>query len=96
MSSEEFDRVDWSRRYVCHKVVSAMQVKYWHHLGDDLVMVELVDDTKLELDREWWEAKNPFDRAGGYLVKYDDGYVSWSPKDALESGYTELNEETAR
>lgn len=25
-----------------------------------------------------------------YLVQYDDGYTSWSPKDAFEQGYTLL------
>lgn len=27
---------------------------------------------------------------GGYLVRYDDGYVSWSPKAAFEGGYTKV------
>lgn len=27
---------------------------------------------------------------GGYYVVYDDGYVSWSPTKAFESGYTKL------
>ena len=26
----------------------------------------------------------------GYFVQYEDGYVSWSPKDAFEEGYTEI------
>jgi len=26
----------------------------------------------------------------GYFVKYEDGYTSWSPTDAFESGYTEI------
>ncbi len=25
---------------------------------------------------------------GSYLVVYEDGYVSWSPKDVFEAGYT--------
>lgn len=27
---------------------------------------------------------------GGYLVKYPDGYLSWSPKEAFEGGYTKI------
>lgn len=27
----------------------------------------------------------------GYIVKYPDGYISWSPKEAFESAYRELN-----
>lgn len=29
-------------------------------------------------------------KAGGYLVVYSDGYTSFSPADAFESGYTLL------
>ena len=27
----------------------------------------------------------------GYIVKYPDGYISWSPKDAFENTYRELD-----
>lgn len=30
------------------------------------------------------------DRAPGYMVKYPDGYVSWSPKAVFEDAYREL------
>ena len=26
----------------------------------------------------------------GYKVKYSDGYISWSPKEVFEEGYTEI------
>ena len=29
-------------------------------------------------------------QAGGYYVMYQDGYVSWSPAEAFESGYTRV------
>jgi hypothetical protein len=32
---------------------------------------------------------NRIDRPG-YLVKYPDGYVSWSPKDVFENAYREV------
>ena len=28
--------------------------------------------------------------ARGYKVVYEDGYISWSPKDVFEAGYTEI------
>lgn len=31
------------------------------------------------------------DSAEGYMVKYPDGYVSWSPKDAFETAYRPLD-----
>lgn len=27
----------------------------------------------------------------GYLVKYSDGYISWSPRKAFEEGYTRID-----
>ena len=35
------------------------------------------------------ENENPEDK--GYLVKYSDGYESWSPKDVFEAAYKECN-----
>ena len=32
--------------------------------------------------------ENPADE--GYLVKYSDDYISWSPKDAFEEAYSEI------
>ena len=29
-------------------------------------------------------------RSGGYYVRYEDGYESWSPAEAFEGGYTKL------
>lgn len=29
-------------------------------------------------------------RAPGYLVRYEDGYLSWSPVKAFEEGYTRI------
>jgi hypothetical protein len=28
---------------------------------------------------------------GDYFVRYDDGYVSWSPKKAFDDGYVQVN-----
>lgn len=35
-----------------------------------------------------WEQEK--DGKPGYSVKYEDGYVSWSPKEAFEAGYTAI------
>lgn len=34
------------------------------------------------------ENKNPNDK--GYIVKYSDGYISWSPKSVFEEAYDEI------
>ena len=31
-----------------------------------------------------------YPKRGGYYVRYQDGYESWSPADAFEGGYTRI------
>ena len=31
-------------------------------------------------------------KVGGYLVRYEDGYLSWTPAEPFESGYTLVDE----
>ena len=40
------------------------------------------------VEREYVQKHNP--EAGGYYVVYQDGYISWSPAEAFESGYTRI------
>ena len=35
------------------------------------------------------EDENPLD--DGFLVEYEDGYISWSPKDTFEAAYTDVS-----
>ena len=35
-----------------------------------------------------WKNENPNDK--GYIVKYSDGYISWSPKSVFEEAYDEI------
>jgi hypothetical protein len=44
----------------------------------------------ISVDREYVRKHNP--QAGGYYVVYADGYKSWSPAEAFESGYTRVSE----
>lgn len=82
-------------RYQCHKQVSALKIKavipnprgFELHFEDERFAPHEVSAS--------WVAKHrtgPIDSfellAGGYLVAYDDGYLSWSPAGAFESGYT--------
>ena len=39
-------------------------------------------------DYNYVKKHNP--QAGGYYVVYEDGYKSWSPAEAFESGYTKM------
>ncbi len=40
------------------------------------------------VDHAYVRKHNP--QAGGYYVVYEDGYTSWSPAEAFESGYTRI------
>lgn len=79
------------KTYVSHKRVKAAQI----------VSVGQVDATNgsrpLALDDgENFTATHPMcqryePKTGDYLVEYDDGYRSISPKHAFEDGYTEVD-----
>jgi len=51
---------------------------------------------RVKVDDEWVEVPdNIFARGlpvfgADYLVRYEDGYISWSPKKAFEDGYDEV------
>lgn len=82
-------------KYKCHKVVSAFKIlrlcegltsrsegnkPIWNIWPVDH------DLDPVEVDAAWME-RNKVD-AGGYLVFYADGYMSYSPAKAFEDGYT--------
>lgn len=45
----------------------------------------------MTLPGEYWRKHQP--QPGGYLVVYEDGYMSFSPAEAFESGYTPMQGE---
>jgi hypothetical protein len=46
--------------------------------------------------RGWVIPKDENPKDEGYLVKYSDSYESWSPKEAFEESYCEVQEEGCR
>lgn len=82
-------------QYLCHKKVRALQIKSLRLVSDDsgefwLHPVETWYAPFL-LDRAYIEKHAP--AVGGYYVVYEDGYKSWLPATAFESGYSLLSEE---
>lgn len=83
-------------QYKCHKVVRAAKIEkiVVPPAGDsdvaNLTLASLDPEMKFEVEVPvlWIEHFKP--SSGGYLVQYEDGYVSFSPPEAFESGYTLL------
>ncbi len=91
-------------QYQSHKKVWALKIKSfeaWYPTIEELnEVLEGVDVPSMggvitpederygpiNVSREYVLKHTP--QAGGYYVVYSDGYQSWSPADAFESGYT--------
>lgn len=66
--------------YTCHKKVWALEIT--NVVGNLLSFAQGEKD----VGSAWIEKHNP--QVGGYYVTYEDGYTSYSPKEAFEAGYT--------
>lgn len=79
---DEFERLPM---YRCHKVVRAAKILA---IGSYGLRVDAGDPQiclTLRMPDDWLERHRP--EVGGYLVVYEDGYKSYSPAAAFESGY---------
>lgn len=92
--------------YTCHKQVRAVKIKevVCHAHADPAVSIEEFAKTPeftgghifpveegyapIPFDAEYFRKHQP--QAGGYYVVYEDGYCSYSPAAAFESGYTRV------
>ncbi len=64
------------------------------YIGTKIIQAEPMTKGAYNAFRGWKipENENPADN--GYLVKYPDGYVSWSPKDVFEEAYRQTDNMT--
>ena len=77
-------------KYQCHKQVWALKIK--------AIEPNTEKSVKLVVEEEGYEplvvgqrfVKKHQPEVGGYFVVYEDGYKSYSPAAAFESGYTAL------
>lgn len=81
--------------YKCHKVVHAAKIDGLIPLrtgGWVLTFAPIGEDPRITLavDAAYCDKHNP--KPGGYFVVYEDGYQSYSPAEAFESGYTLMTE----
>lgn len=87
-------------RYQSHKKVWALkiarvsldqdaaQVEGRYTDGSAVIVPAEVPYAPFVVNAEYVRKHNP--QAGGYFVQYEDGYTSFSPAEAFESGYTRL------
>ncbi len=75
-------------KYSCHKTVEAFQIA--GIATDDqpghLLLTGTPDLPDVRVTPEWMAKHQP--QEGGYFVQYADGYQSYSPAHAFETGYT--------
>lgn len=71
------------KTYLCHKIVQAepMTLGFFESTRNRKMYPNVNKDSN-NTDDTQYDAT-----AEGYLVKYEDGYESWSPKAVFEAGY---------
>ena len=84
------------KKYKCHKVVEAAKITKIasnHNRSQDLFFEEDPDYKvdPMNVDEDWVFRHKP--EIGGYYVRYEAGYGSYSPAEAFESGYSLMVEE---
>ena len=79
-------------RYKCHKEVWALKIASVRNplSGGSAGIITPADDgyAPFEVEAAYFDKHKP--QEGGYYVVYDDGYKSFSPASAFESGYTRI------
>ena len=72
-------------QWQCHKKVKASKIKA---ITRDTVTQLHLEAGTIYVSYDYDVKHNP--EPGGYYVVYEDGYTSFSPQEAFESGYTQL------
>jgi hypothetical protein len=77
-------------KYRSHKTVHAFKIAVVEPQpsGTALITPAETGYARFEVDRAYVQKHSPM--PGGYYVVYEDGYKSWSPAAAFESGYTRI------
>ncbi len=76
-------------KYKCHKEVHALKIAdvvTESATGRTFIVPTDEGYERFEVDQVYIERHRP--QPGGYFVRYEDGYTSFSPATAFESGYT--------
>lgn len=78
-------------KYKCHKEVGGLKIKaIGYHEGTIVLIPENEQYEYIKVSSEYMEKHKP--KIGGYYVRYEDGYESYSPSDVFEDGYTLIDD----
>ena len=79
-------------KYRSHKIVEAIKIgNVILQTNNPVVLVPLdIKYDNIIVSLEYYNKHVPY--IGGYYVRYPDGYESFSPAEAFESGYTLVEE----
>ena len=95
--AKTYDELDLPE-YQCHKKVKAFKIAKMAELRDEGGHVEYilgagdgVNPFIFVVSHKYVEKHNP--EIGGYYVRYQDGYESYSPAGAFEEGYSLIDGE---
>ena len=76
-------------KYKSHKIVQAVKIlSIDYHAAS--IMIHPDHGAPFQLSAAFEKKHNP--QPGGYFVVYDDNYLSYSPAEAFEAGYTLIEE----
>lgn len=91
MEQENFEQRHLPK-YRCHKEVRAARIDRMAHntVGSNIILGLSCGATRT-VSHDWFKKHAP--AHGGYFVEYEDGYTSYSPAGAFESGYTLIEAE---
>lgn len=73
----------------CHKKVRAIKIRSVEPYEGGVAQITAADGRSFCTSGGWTSRWKGTEADPGYYVRYDDGYESWSPTAAFESGYTQ-------
>lgn len=84
------------QRYVSHKKVNAGKIAAIEVIENGVSKIALESGEVVCSSPDWFRAntarRDEDELIGGYYVLYEDGYDSWSPASAFESGYVPVGD----
>jgi len=79
------------KKYKSHKTVQAAKIACINKNEDGSAQLTFEGDAaSVVVNKSYMDHRDP--QEGGYYVRYEDGYESWSPAEAFEEGYCAITD----